>query len=146
MLARQGDKNMKKVYLFLFLFMIVGVNAWALDVNAFNAKSIDVTKGEVTLYSHESILLGLSCKSGPVSKLTGLRTISIGDTIKYGKYAFRVGIIKVSKFNEDAKLDGKTMAKKGDMVCVVAANENALPSEKDCNALWLRIVNCQPLQ
>ena len=137
---------MKRLPIFLFLYMFIGVNAWALDVEEFHATSIDVAQGEVTLYSHESILLGLSCKSGPVGKLTGLRTISIGDTIKHGKYSFRVGIIKVSKFNEDASWGGKTIAKKGDVVCVVAANEDALPSDKDCDALWLRIVNCKPLK
>jgi hypothetical protein len=137
---------MKGLSIFLFLCMSIGVTAWALDVEEFFATSIDVSHGEVTLYSHESILLGLSCKSGPVGKLTELRTISIGDTIKHGKYSFRVGIIKVSKFNEDASWGGKTIAKKGDVVCVVAANEDALPSDKDCDALWLRIVNCLPLK
>lgn len=137
---------MKRLSIFLLIYMFVGVSAWALDVEEFLATSIDISEREVTLYSHESILLGLSCKSGPVGKLTGLRTISIGDTIKHGKYSFRVGIIKVSKFNEDASWGGKTIAKKGDVVCVVAANEDALPSDKDCDALWLRIVNCQPLK
>jgi hypothetical protein len=108
--------------------------------------SIDVSQGVVTLYRHENILLGLSCKSGPVGQLTGLKTISIGDTIKHDKYSFRVGIIEVSKFNEDASWSGKTIAKKGDVVCVVAGSEGTLPSDKDCDALWLRIANCRPLK
>jgi hypothetical protein len=137
---------MKKLFIFLFLCMLIGVTAWALDVEEFFATSVDVSQGEVTLFSQESILLGLSCKSGPVGKLTGLKTISIGDTINHDKYSFRVGIIKVSKFNEDATWDGKTIVKKGDLVCVAAANEDALPSDKDCDALWLRIVNCRPLK
>ena len=137
---------MKRLSIFLFLWILAVVNAWALDVEEFPATSIDVSQGEVTLYTHESVLLGLSCKSGSVAKLIGLRTISIGDTIKHEKYSFRVGIIKVSKFNQDASWGGKTIAKKGDVVCVVAANEDALPSEKDCDALWLRINNCRPLR
>ncbi len=137
---------MKRLSKLLFLCIFIGVNAWGLDVEEFAATSIDASRGEVTLYSHESILLGLSCKSGPVGKLTGSRTISIGDTITHEKYSFRVGIIKVSKFNQDTSWGGKTIAKKGDIVCVVAANEDALPSEKDCDALWLRITNCRPLK
>jgi len=38
-------------------------------VTEFSATSIDVSKGDVTLYSHERVLLGLSCRSGPVGKL-----------------------------------------------------------------------------
>ena len=113
-------------------------------VTEFSATSIDVSKGDVTLYSHERVLLGLSCRSGPVGKLTGLKTISIGDTINHEEYSFKVGIIEVTKFNEDLSSDGETIAKKGEVVCVVAENEDALPSDKDCDALWLRIVNCQP--
>ena len=137
---------MKKLSLFLFLWILTGVNAWGLDVEEFKVTSIDVSQGEVTLYSHESILLGLSCESGPVGKVTGLRTISIGDVINHEKYTFQVGVIQVSKFNQDASWGGETIAKKGDVVCVVAANEDALPSEKDCDALWLRITNCRPLK
>jgi len=137
---------MKKLSILLFLCILVAVPAWALEVEEFLATRVDVSQGEVTLFSHESILLGLSCISGSVGKLDGLNTISIGDTIKYDKYSFRVGIIKVSKFKEDATWGGETIAKKGDVVCVVAANEDALPSDKDCSALWLRIVNCRPLK
>lgn len=137
---------MKRLSILLFLCISVTSTVWAFDVEEFLATSVDVSQGEVTLFSHESILLGLSCKSGPVCKLTGLKTISIGDMIKCGKYSFRVGIIKVSKFNEDVTWGGETIAKKGDVVCVVAENEDALPSDKDCDALWLRIVNCRPLK
>ncbi len=103
---------MKRLSIFLFLCMSIGVTAWALDVEEFFATSVDVSQGEVTLFSHESILLGLSCKSGPVGKLTRLKTISIGDTIKHDKYSFRIGIIKVSKFNEDATWGGRQLPRK----------------------------------
>ena len=56
---------MKRLSIFLFIYMFAGISAWALDVEEFLATSIDVSQGEVTFYSHESILLGLSCKSGP---------------------------------------------------------------------------------
>ncbi len=77
---------------FMMLYLCIGVSAWALDVETFSASSIDVSQSEVKLYSHERILLGLSCKSGPVGTLVGLQSISLGDRITHEHYAFRVGI------------------------------------------------------
>ena len=137
---------MKRVAVFLFLCMFFGASVWASDVEKFYATSINVSQGMATLYSQETVLLGVSCRTGAVGKLTGLRTISIGDTIKHGRYSFRVGIIEVSKMNEDARWGGETIAKKGDIVCVVAASGDTLPSDNACDALWLQIVNCQLLK
>ncbi len=138
--------EMKRWFILTFVFLLLAQTAHALDVQTFSAQSIDASQGDATLYSHERILLGLSCKSGPVGKLPGLATISIGDKIIYKNYSLRVGIIEVSRFNQDATWAGSTIAKKGDIVCVVASSRETLPSEKDCNALWLRIVNCRPLR
>ncbi len=126
--------------------MFFGASVWASDVGKFYATSIDVSQGVATLYNQETVLLGVSCRTGAVGKLAGLRTISIGDTIKHSRYSFRVGIIEVSKMNEDTRWGGETIAKKGDIVCTVAASGDTLPSDNACNALWLQIVNCQPLQ
>ena len=146
-IVTMGYMHMKRLMLLGLLYFIIGGSVWALDTENFKATSIDVSQGVATLYSHESVFLGLSCKSGPVGELSGLYTISIGDTIKFDKYSFHVGIIKVSKFNEDLSWGGKTIAEKGDVVCVVAANKDSLPNDDDdCDALWLRITNCKPIK
>ena len=137
---------MSRVTTFFFLCMFIGASVWASDVGKFYATSIDVSQGVATLYSKEPVLLGVSCKTGPVGRLAGLRTISIGDTIKNNRYSFRVGIIEVSMINEDASWGGETIAKKGDIVCHVAPSEDALSSDKGCDALWLQIVHCRPLK
>ncbi len=117
-----------------------------LETEESRAMAIEVLEQSATILSHESILLGLSCKSGPVGELPNLRHVKIGDTISYKDYSFRVGLIKVTKFLEDARWSGQTIAKKGDIVCVLAADERSLPSEDRCKALWVRISKCRPLQ
>jgi len=84
--------------------------------------------------------------SGPVGELKGLKTIRIGDNIDYGKYSFRVGVITATRLTKDLVIGGEVHARKGETICVVAANHAALPSEDDCDALWLNIKNCWPLR
>lgn len=137
---------MKRLSVLLFLYLSIGVNAWALDVEEFFATGIDVTDKEITLYSQEPIIFGFGCKGGAVGILTGLKTIRIGDVIRNDRYSFRVGIIQVARFNKDMSSEGSPGVKKGDVICLVAESEDALPSNKQCDALWLRIVNCRPLK
>ena len=122
------------------------VSAWAFDaVEIFNVNAIDVSQGEITLFAEESKFLGLSCASGSKGKLSGLKTIKIGDIIQHDTYSFRVGIIEVSKVNAyvDAKENG---VQNSEVTCVVAENKDALPYDEDCDALWLRIIHCRPSQ
>lgn len=128
------------------LFLFATDHVLAQDVETYTATSINASQGDATLFSHERVLLGLSCKSGPISKITGLSTVSIGDTLTHGKYSFRVGIIEVSRHKKDVRSGGTTYARAGDVICVVAANRRALPYEDDCDALWVRITNCQPIR
>ncbi len=138
---------MKKLVLLFALLSMVSPVAWSLDVAEFRAQSIDVSRGKAVLYSHESALLGLSCKSGPIGEVTNRSTISLGDEIRVGKYEFRVGLIQVTRFNEDLRGPGtEVIARRGDLVCVLAANERALPSKDDCDAIWVRVTNCLPLR
>ena len=138
--------NMKKALLLLFFLAVAADLTLALDVTTFFASSIDASTGEATLYQHRSILFGLSCMSGPIGDIKGLKRISLGDTIRYKETSFKVGIIEVTRFNEDYISHGEKIAKKGDVVCVLVANEDAFPSDNDCDALWVRIVNCHPLK
>lgn len=82
---------------FLSLGTAGRISAQAQDIETYPATSINASQGEATLFSHERVLLGLSCKSGPIAKMSGLSTVSIGDTLAHGKYSFRVGIIEVSR-------------------------------------------------
>ncbi len=107
----------------------------ALEVEEYRATAVEVAGGTATLLSHESILFGLSCNSGPVGDLPNLRQVKLGDTVTLKKYSFHVGLIKVTRFLEDMGWGGNTIAKKGDIVCVLAADEKALPSDDDCEAL-----------
>ncbi len=124
---------------------LLSTSGYALEIEEYRVNEIKVVGGSAKLLSHESILLGLSCRSGPVGDLPNLSQVSIGDTITLGKYTFKVGLIEVTKYLEDASWRGNTIAKKGDIVCVVAADEKALPHEDDCEALWVRIPNCLPI-
>ncbi|MEE8113378.1 MAG: hypothetical protein V3T23_03390, partial [Nitrososphaerales archaeon] len=128
----------------LFLAGLGAVHA--LEVEEYRATAVEVAGGTATLLSHESFLFGLSCRSGPVGDLPNLRQVKLGDTITLKDYSFRVGLIEVTRFLDDASWGGNTIAKKGDIVCVLAADERALPSDDDCEALWVRIPKCRSVR
>ena len=137
----------RRMYCALAFFPLIAAGRIsAQDIETYPATSINASQGEATLFSHERVLLGLSCKSGPIAKMPGLSTVSIGDTLAHGKYSFHVGIIEVSRYKKDVRSGGTTFARAGDVICVLAANRRALPFEDDCDALWVRIVNCQPIR
>lgn len=140
-------EGMRRILASIALLACIGVGeVSAAGIETYSVTSIDISQGDATVYTHERAFLGLSCSSGPVGKLSGISKVSIGDTVTHGKYSFRVGIIEVSKFDKEIRIGGETIAKKGDVVCVFAANRDALPSERDCDALWVRVVNCRPLK
>jgi hypothetical protein len=133
--------------IFVTISLLLNINAsYALEAEEFRAKIVEVEDGVATLFSHESALFGLSCSSGPIGELENIKIIKLGDTIFLNNYEFMVGIINVTRFLEDASWGGTKIAKKGDVVCVLAADEAALPSDGDCDALWVRIPHCRPLQ
>jgi hypothetical protein len=57
------------------------------DTETHSANRIDGAGGDAVMYVHEKALLGLSCRSGPVGKLSGLSEIKIGDTLTQGKHS-----------------------------------------------------------
>ena len=120
--------------------------ALALDVTKLNAQAVDLSGSSAVLYSHESILLGFSCKSGPVGTLQGVSVVRLGDTVTVGGKSFRVGIIEVTKYNEDAEWGKDILAKKGDLVCVLAPDAKSLPYDDDCEALWINAPGCRVLE
>jgi hypothetical protein len=112
------------IYSLGLLFFGIGA-ANALEVEEYHAKEVEVAGGTASLLYKESILFGLSCGSGSYD-LPNLKHIILGDTIKLKDHSFRVGLIEVTRFLEDASWGGQTIAKKGDIVCVLATDERAL--------------------
>ena len=110
------------------------------------ARAVDVIDQSATLLSHEPVLRGLSCRSGSVGALPNLQRVKLGDTISYKNYSFQVGIIEVTKTLQNMKSGGKTIAQQGDVVCAVAASAKTLPYDDKCNALWVYIPKCRPIQ
>jgi hypothetical protein len=135
-----------KIFLIIVFCLLSPSFVQAIEPETSRAVAVEALDQSATLLSHESVLLGLSCKSGPVGELPNLRQVKIGDVITYKGYSFRVGLIEVTKFFEDMKSGRQTIAKKGDVVCVLAADERSLPYEDRCKALWVRIAKCRPLQ
>jgi hypothetical protein len=107
------------------------------------ARTADLSGAKATLFKHESILLGLSCRSGPVGELINLQRVSLGDTIRYGEYSFVVGIIEVTLFKKDVSWSGEVLGRKGEVNCVLAADKQSLPSDDDCDALWVLARGCR---
>jgi hypothetical protein len=147
MLSRVGVQvNIHRAVFVIVACLLGPSTVQALETIKSRAMAVEALDQSATLLSHESILFGLSCKSGPVGELPDLRQVKIGDTISYKSYSFTVGLINVTKLFEDARWGGETIAKKGDIVCVLAADERSLPSEDRCKALWVYIPKCRPLQ
>ena len=146
-LCRQGTRV--KIHISLLIVVVYLLDSplgQALESETSRAMAVEVLDQSAALLSHESVFLGLSCKSGPVGALPNLRQVKIGDTISFKDYSFQVGLIEVTKFLEDVRSSGHTIAKKGDIVCVLAADEKSLPYKDRCKALWVRIAKCHPLQ
>jgi len=118
----------------------------ALDVTKLHARAVDLSNSKAVLNTHESVLLGLSCKSGPVGTVQGVSVVKLGDTVTAGGKSFRVGIIEVTKYNEDAKWGKEILARKGDVVCVLAPDEKSLPYDDDCEAIWVNAPGCRVLE
>ena len=128
--------------IFSLMMCALALPGHAADPVTIRASAVEVLEGSATLFSHESVFLGMSCKSGPVGELSALRTVRVGDKISLGKYSFRVGVIEVTKHSQDVQVGGKTIAKAGDVECVMAADEKTLPYGDKCNALWVRAAKC----
>ena len=135
-----------KVFWIFVLCLFSSSYVQATEPQTSRAVAVEALDQSATLLSHESMLLGLSCRSGPVGQLPNLRLVKIGDVITYKGYSFRVGLIEVTKFTEDMKSGRQTIAKQGDVTCVLAADEQSLPYENRCKALWVLIAKCRPLQ
>lgn len=118
----------------------------ALDVTTFYASRVALPATSATLYSHEPLFLGISCKSGPVGQLEGPTVIGLGDTVSAGGKSFRVGIIEVNEYNEEVRIGNDIIARKGDVICILAPDEESLPYDNDCDALWVRARGCRVVQ
>ena len=119
----------------------------ASDSRIFNVRYAIAPQGKIELYSHESVLFGLSCKSGKVNTINDIRNIKIGDTIRSGEHSFKVGVIEVTQYLTDVTWGGKTQARAGEVHCIAARDKSMFPYDDDCNALWVLIKPCLvPLQ
>ena len=127
-----------------FASYLVAAMASAAEMETYNAKAVLVKSGQAQLLRHASLPFGLQCKSGPVGSLPKLRQVRLGDTIELEKHKFKVGVIQVHRYTEDQVENGRRTAKKGDKLCLAAADEAALPSADDCKALWVYVPDCQP--
>ena len=110
------------------------------------ANGMESFDNQAVLFSHESVMLGLTCKSGPVGRISNLGHVKLGDSISIGGKVLVVGLIEVTTYTEDIKSGGQVIARKGDVVCVAAASEKTLPYNDKCNALWLHVEKCRVLK
>ena len=124
------------------LTLLFPAYTFAIDTSTFLASEIKSKSGKGRLFKHELVIFGLSCSSGPVSELLLPESISLGQTIKFETGSIKVGLIKVTHFDEDVEWQGEYIGRKGERSCVVAESENKLPTADDCDALWVHIPQC----
>lgn len=143
-----------KRYMPFVILLMSAVIVWASVAEAqevatetFSVSSIQVLSQKIQILRHDSILLGLSCRSGKVADIEiPSGKLSLGDTIRYEDHSFSIGVIEVTKYNKDFSWQGELMAKKGDVDCVVASHDSKLPHDDDCDAEWARIKPCLVLR
>jgi len=131
----------------LLLGMQVSQSAHALDYEISAAKAIDVSGGKVVLLGHVRQEKGSGCKSvmiGVVEHKADI--IKVGDTIRHRDYTVPVGEIEVQTLLEDISWAGNMIMNKGDSVCIMAEDREALSMDAECSGLWLRADNCKPLR
>lgn len=118
--------------------------SYAINSEEFNVQQVSFQEGSATLYAHESVWLGVTCKSGPIGKVEDRTSLSIGDTVTVGKFTVNVGFIECTKYYEEIKFHDEIIANKGETICVAAKNKDMLPHDDECHAVWIRIRDCQP--
>ena len=116
------------------------------DIESLSATRIDVSGKRVSLKYNEEKFFGVTCTSGTHQEVKGLSKISIGDNLSFGKHSFKVGVISAQRFIRDVCWNGELLGKKGQTTCVVAEDKSSLPSDKDCDALWLYVESCNILK
>ena len=109
---------------------------------SFQVNRVLIPQGNMTLFSHESFFLGVSCISGPVGEIQGIRELKIGDTIRSDSYSLKVGVIEATLYLKDVFWKGEIKARAGEVECVAAENHGKFPYDDDCDALWARIKPC----
>ena len=132
---------------FIALLLLLSVPAVGLDdsdTTEFQAQEISISD-TVELMTHESILFGISCVSGPQTELH-LDTVSVGDHISAGEYSFTVGVIDCQRWNRDVEIGKLLSVKKGQTSCSIAPSYAALPREDDCQALWIYVPNAKVIR
>ena len=134
-----------RFFIAIFLIIIYPVTASASKKlsTPVEANTIDTTNSIVVMSSHEAPERRRSCKPIVEAKTTNLGKISIGSSVEINDISFEVGVIKANKFHRDYTPFNVDVAKKDEIICVVAEDSSKLPSEPDCDALWLRIRDCK---
>ena len=112
----------------------------------FRAFSIEVSKKPAELWVQKPEIFGLGCYSGLVQRLHNVDKIQLGDGLSWGRNRINVGMIKVTKFNADVLLDGKTIARRGDVICQIAEAETELPTFGECSARWVQVNSCKVIE
>ncbi|MGH8617171.1 MAG: hypothetical protein ACREUW_05730 [Burkholderiales bacterium] len=118
--------------------------AHAQKIQTSRAAAIEVLDGSASLLSREFV--GQSCTVKPRIALPEAHEVRIGDTIGVEGYSFKVGLIEVDTHLDDITFNDQVIAKAGDVVCLLAAGEKSWPYAFTCNALWVRVGKCRPLE
>lgn len=141
-LVRNALKSSIAISIFVLL---IHTPCYSIDTKKYSANSVEVSKGEVTLYNKESVFFGISCATGTVGIIKGLNKISIGDVVEFEGFKMKVGLIEAEEYLEDYQYRDLISYKKGDITCVIAQDLKSLPYDDDCDALWILVKGCKAL-
>ncbi len=113
-------------------------------VESSRVAEIEVLNDSATMYFHEYGVI--TSVTGPVGREGIPSSIRLGDVITVKDRTIRVGVIEVTAVLEDIVWQGELVAQKGDVLCDVAESEDALPTGRKRNYLWINVTECRPVE
>jgi hypothetical protein len=111
----------------------------------YRVNAIRVLNGSAMMNEHRDYVLTQT--SGSVGKEGIPDHIKLGDTVTVDGRTIQVRHILVTEILEDLKWGGKTLARKGDVRCMVVETEDDLPyGEEKRNRRWIIVEQCEPIR
>ncbi len=105
---------------------------------------IEVLNDSAVMYFHKYGVI--TSVTGPVGREGIPQRIRLGDVITVKDRTILVGVIEVTAVLEDIVWQGELVARKGDVLCDIAASPDELPSGRKLSYLWINVTECRPLE
>jgi hypothetical protein len=132
------------VLLFLAGVLIVAPRVMASDeqVRKSKAHAARVLNQSATMY--ESRDYWVTRVTGPVGKAGIPDVIRLGNVVTVNGKSIKVNYIFVTQYLVEMKWGRETLARPGDVKCVIVESEKDVPDDQEIDRRWISVDQCQP--